>query len=189
MSHVTKISGNDIKDKELRETMNSSLKSSIASINDKIEMLRIAIMAIGQVVLGLCDTIEHLSEANAIKQKYYGTFYNNTSSVPDSSGYTYYKGALDNLASVILNLTESSLSDDYRNGGTTSGGNSRQRWENAKNVCYGDNAYDFYYQIGNKTYGQINPAISWGERIMHNIIEKNMGSYSNVTTYLDSNIF
>ena len=189
MSHVTKISGNNIKDKELRETMNSSLNSSITSINDKIEMLRIAIMAIGQVVLGLCDTIEHLSEANAIKQKYYGTFYNNTSSVPDSSGYTYYRGALDNLASVILNLAESPLDNDYRNGGTSSGGSSQQRWENAKNVCHGDNAYDFYYKIGNKTYGQINRDISWDDSIMHNIIEKNMGSYSNVMTYLDSNIF
>ena len=189
MSHVTKISGNNIKDKELRETMNSSLNSSITSINDKIEMLRIAIMAIGQVVLGLCDTIEHLSEANAVKQKYYGTFYNNTSSVPDSSGYTYYRGALDNLASVILNLAESPLDDDYRNGGTSSGGSSQQRWKNAKSVCHGDNAYDFYYQIGNKEYGEINRDISWDERIMHNIIGKNMGSYNNVMTYLDSNIF
>ena len=104
-------------------------------------------MAIGQVVLGLCDTIEHLSSVNAVKEKYYGTFYNNTSSIPDGSGYSYYKGALDNLATVLLNLAEANFSDEYRNGGTASGGNPSQRWSNAKNTCIGANAYNYYYSL------------------------------------------
>lgn len=189
MSHVTKISGNDIKDKGLRETMNSSLKRSISEINNKIENLRIAIMAIGQVVLGLCDTIEHLSSVNAIKEKYYGTFYDNTSSIPGGSGYNYYKGALDNLATVLLNLAEANFSDEYRNGGTANGGSPSQRWSNAKNTCIGANAYNDYYKIGDGESGKINSAISWGDNIMHNIIEKTTGRYSDVTIFSDSNIF
>lgn len=189
MSHVTKISGNDIKDKWLRETMNSSLKRSISEINNKIENLRIAIMAIGQVVLGLCDTIEHLSRVNAVKEKYYETFYNNTASIPDNSGYNYYKGALDNLATVLLNLAETNFSDEYRNGGTARGGDPSQRWSNAKTTCIGTNAYNDYYKIGDEESGKINSAISWGDNIMHDIIKKTTGGYSDVTNYSDSNIF
>ena len=142
MSYVTQIGGNDIKDKELRDSMNNSLKHSISSINEKIESLRIAIMAIGQTVLGLCGVIEKLDNTNAIKKKYLQTFRN---AAGEANSYYDFGGVLDNLAVVLLNLAESNLSYNYKVG---EHGIASERWENAIEVCKKVSAYDYYYKVG-----------------------------------------
>lgn len=186
MSYVTQIGGNDIKDKELRDSMNNSLKHSISSINEKIELLRIAIMAIGQTVLGLCGVIEKLNDANAIKKKYLQTFRNAEGGASDDYDFG---GVLDNLAVVLLNLAEFNLSYSYKVG---EHGHVLERWENAIEVCQKASAHDYYYKVGDSESGQIERAVNGvenGNNSMHDLIAKTRGSYSDTTIYSDKNIF
>lgn len=172
---VTQISENDIVDNTLRKNLNINMSNSMEDINIKIEQLRIAIMAIGQMITSICNAIENSSN-NPIKTEYNSI----------TSGTADYSGTKDNFYSIILQLSRGNLPQWYREGRSTENGNpsATNRHDYANTICKTTNAANYYY--GNDLDNHIFDAI----KKMNEKIKQSKGSYININTYTkDSNIF
>ena len=172
---VTQISGNEIVDNALRKILNINMSNSIDDINIKIEQLRIAIMAIGQMVTSICYAIEN-SDNNPIKTKY-------TNITGDTNIYANTK---DNFYSIILQLSRGNLSSEYRKGGNRQNPtpSSAGRRNNANAICLNQYAAEYYYGTG------LDSRIVDYIQQMNEKIAKSKGTYININTLTeDSNIF
>lgn len=143
---VTQISENTIVDNEVRKDLTGKLSTAMDELKRQVDSLQLSILALGQLLIALCDVIDSLSNVNAIKQKYRKMFYGeDISQTQDSADPNHdYKNVPDNVASILLQLAKGQLSFEARNG---AGNLPTERWKKIIEICGKNNCEKFLYSI------------------------------------------